>query len=410
MENIKVSKVICFASAKGGTGKTTISATLAKFLVALGKKVLLVDMDAVTNGLTLLYVEEMLKAKIHLTKEEASAKGIFEVTEDEPPTPFTVEGSFDMIPSAYVLQQTEGIPTETFRSAVSKILSAFREEYDYIMFDLQAGSNIYAGIALESADEVVIVSEYDPISAVGVERLKNVFQGVMPYEKTWILLNKILPEFAKSFSEFLKIARYLSPIPWDAEVVRALATRRLAIDTEKGSTHTLAIMQTAISLLGEEIAEEVNQWKQGQEKRIREPVNRQLKELDEEIKSVEKVAIESQYELRDLQQKSKKFVIKTTIFLAIVIAVGIEIFYFLSEPFLYFSDFLFWLSIMLLALFIPLLLFFYRRIEKQSRKQAKEEESRYSYLAYNLEDLKERRKKYKTLSEYDLETFLRKRE
>jgi cellulose biosynthesis protein BcsQ len=73
MENIKVSKVICFASAKGGTGKTTISATLAKFLVGLDKKVLLVDMDAVTNGLTLLYVEEMLKAKIHLTKEEASA-------------------------------------------------------------------------------------------------------------------------------------------------------------------------------------------------------------------------------------------------------------------------------------------------------------------------------------------------
>ena len=47
-------RVICFASAKGGSGKTVITATIGSFLAALGKRVLLIDTDAATNGLTLL--------------------------------------------------------------------------------------------------------------------------------------------------------------------------------------------------------------------------------------------------------------------------------------------------------------------------------------------------------------------
>ena len=48
--------VICFASAKGGAGKTVVTATVGTFLAALGKRVLIIDTDAATNGLTLFYI------------------------------------------------------------------------------------------------------------------------------------------------------------------------------------------------------------------------------------------------------------------------------------------------------------------------------------------------------------------
>jgi cellulose biosynthesis protein BcsQ len=51
--------VYCLASAKGGSGKTTIAATLALFLAQLRKDVLLIDCDEATGGLSLLYLEEV---------------------------------------------------------------------------------------------------------------------------------------------------------------------------------------------------------------------------------------------------------------------------------------------------------------------------------------------------------------
>ena len=50
---------ICFASSKGGSGKTTVTATLATFLNETGKRVLMVDCDEGTHGLTLMYLNEV---------------------------------------------------------------------------------------------------------------------------------------------------------------------------------------------------------------------------------------------------------------------------------------------------------------------------------------------------------------
>ena len=334
------SKVICFASAKGGSGKTIISAALAKFLAGLGKKVLIVDTDAATNGLSLFYLEELVNARKHLgeedvylfswdnvpgddskrllrslrddldigwvenvkidksgdgknirifkgensveimldeNKEKATLKisdgrihdlkvkiengklnlydktfacGIFETQGGKLATPFKIDESTDMIPTTYVIKQTEGVSQDEFKRSISKALSAFQDKYDYIILDAQAGSDIYAKIAIENADKIVVVSEYDPISAEGVDRLRHLFPEALSYDKTWILFNKVLPEFSKSLGDFLSVGRYLSPIPWDAEVVRAFARRRLAIDMDRGNDYALAIMQTAYSLLG----------------------------------------------------------------------------------------------------------------------------------------------------------------
>ena len=39
------SKVMCFASAKGGSGKTILIANIASFLTDIGKKCLIIDIN-----------------------------------------------------------------------------------------------------------------------------------------------------------------------------------------------------------------------------------------------------------------------------------------------------------------------------------------------------------------------------
>lgn len=133
------------------------------------------------------------------------------------------------------------------------------------------------------SDEVVIVSEYDPMSAAGVERLKALLREDLTYDRTWVLLNKILPEFAKSFTDFLEVAKYLSPIPWDAEVVRAYARRRLAIDTDTGNEHTLSILQTLKGLCGDSIQEQLAKWIQSRAAVIRQPLEQQYHDAEQEM-------------------------------------------------------------------------------------------------------------------------------
>ena len=130
--NVMKSKVICFASAKGGSGKTIISASIAKLLAALEKKILVIDMDAATNGLSLLFLDELVTAKKYFVENDITPHGIFETTDVELPNPFSITDSFEIIPAVYEIKQTENISEENFKKFLSKTLDAYKENYDYI--------------------------------------------------------------------------------------------------------------------------------------------------------------------------------------------------------------------------------------------------------------------------------------
>lgn len=71
-------KIICMASAKGGSGKTSLIATFGSFLSKLNKKILLIDSDFATNGLTLLFLKEVrVKAELIHSTARAPA-GLYE--------------------------------------------------------------------------------------------------------------------------------------------------------------------------------------------------------------------------------------------------------------------------------------------------------------------------------------------
>ena len=111
-------------------------------------------------------------------------------------------------------------------------------------------------------------------------RLKARLPDELDIGRTWILLNKLLPEFVAKFSEFLSVARYLPPIPWTADVVRAYSRRRLALDFQDGNQYTLGILAVVRELLDVDQSVALEDWLERQAARLREPLGEQLRDAE----------------------------------------------------------------------------------------------------------------------------------
>jgi chromosome partitioning protein len=305
-------RVFCIASAKGGSGKTVITAAFGKYLAALGKKVLLIDTDAATNGLSLLYLNEVVTHRDEIFPSEYREQekadlvplGMFDAAVGRPGVINSLEldEGLWLLPATYSFLDTESVGPGAFEDTIGRVLDMAREKYDFVFLDAQAGADSLAAVSMrpDTSDVVVIVSEYDPLSAGGVERLKSFFPASLTFDRTWILLNKVLPELSSALGDFLQVARYLSPIPWTADVVRAYVRRQLALDLERGNDYTLAVTQTIKGMVGEDIRTEIDEWLESRATALREPVHDQIRDLEVEAEGlvIERARIEKQQGIR----------------------------------------------------------------------------------------------------------------
>jgi cellulose biosynthesis protein BcsQ len=269
---------VCFISSKGGSGKTVTSSAVGTFLAELGFRVLLVDTDAATNGMTLLYLEQLLGSRRNKLRSDTSGIGLFEAKRGQPPTVIAISPNLHFVPASFSMTDTENTDAAQFELNLNLLLLK-RADYDFVLLDAQAGADKYAKAAVKAADQCVIVSEYDPVSAQGIERLKILFANVMDPATTHVLFNKVLAEFARVIGEGLAIARYLTPIPWDADVVRAFTRRDLAIDMKLANAYTLAIAAVTYSLFPDETGEAIDKWRGSAIQSSTEPFEVKLREL-----------------------------------------------------------------------------------------------------------------------------------
>ena len=307
--------IVCMASPKGGSGKTITSANLAALLTGLRKQVppkelaegpdrqkmvLLMDCDIATNGMTLLYLDKVVEAR---KKSSGGARaGLFDANGD--PTACPITDSVWLVPATYVMKDTQRIEEEDFSRNLDNAIKKYREHFKYIFLDAQAGRDSYAVAAMSRADKVVIVSEYDPISAKGVERLKTLIADEVSFEKLYVLFNKVLPELVEKTGDFLSVTNYLPPIPWSADVVRAFVRGKLPVDMENGNLFTVGLLATAGVLLGDEITRAGEEWKAGVASSMRQPFQDQLREVEAEIQAALRTRIDAQFEIEKLSPGS----------------------------------------------------------------------------------------------------------
>lgn len=169
--NSKHGRVIAVGNQKGGVGKTTNTVHLARALVELGRKVLIIDLD-MNHGATR-----------HFGIEPEAFFGSYEMlVGDEPPTNLTVthkdeeanvpEG-LEIIPAA---RKLEGIDQAvmskskfvTPKDVLKKPLDALRPNYDYIFLDTAPNATLPTLAAYMTADYFILSAMPDPFAIAGL--------------------------------------------------------------------------------------------------------------------------------------------------------------------------------------------------------------------------------------------------
>lgn len=178
-------KVIGVYHNKGGVGKTTVSVNLAAAFRNMGKRVLLIDIDAQANatfatGLVKFWRDE---------DDDLRDKNVFSLLKDSDknfihelrrPSKDFNSPEIDVIPSHITLidKQNEITGFLNTRFRLDKKIQLVKEEYDIVIIDAPPSRDIYAEITLITADYLLIPSDLKPFANQGLPNVKNFIKQV----------------------------------------------------------------------------------------------------------------------------------------------------------------------------------------------------------------------------------------
>ncbi|OGN11902.1 MAG: hypothetical protein A3C71_00175 [Candidatus Yanofskybacteria bacterium RIFCSPHIGHO2_02_FULL_43_15c] len=177
-----MARVINICNAKGGTGKTTTALNLSAYLAALGKYVLLIDLDAQANATSGLGI-----------KVEEDHQHIYHaVINEEPVAPIIRKTSlfgFDMLPAGSSLAgATVELATMDNREfKLKRALNSIRTNYDYIIIDSAPSLSLLMINGLVAAEEIIIPvqCEYYALEGLGnlLKTIELVRESLNPHLK-----------------------------------------------------------------------------------------------------------------------------------------------------------------------------------------------------------------------------------
>ena len=175
-----MTKVICFANNKGGSGKSTTCCNVGYSLQTLGKKVLLIDGDMQMN-LTLSFFND--DRALELAK---SGQNIYvAIKEQRDLTPYiqhTEYENLDIIPSSTLMS---GIEFDLFtkwqrefilRSGLEKIKKS--DVYDYILIDSPPTLGCWVMNIMCASDYLIIPVEASPWGLFGIANMFEFYEQV----------------------------------------------------------------------------------------------------------------------------------------------------------------------------------------------------------------------------------------
>lgn len=169
-------KIIAIANQKGGVGKTTTSVNLGAGLAQVGKKVLLVDIDAQGNATTGVGIEksELDQCIYNVLVEDADVQEVIRKTATE---------NLDVLPATIQLAgaEIELVPTISREVRLQRALQPVRDEYDYIIIDCPPSLGLLTINALTAADSVIIPVQCEYYALEGLSQLLNTVRLVQKH-------------------------------------------------------------------------------------------------------------------------------------------------------------------------------------------------------------------------------------
>ena len=159
-------KIIAFSNQKGGVGKTTTCVNMAAYLAALGKKVLLIDVDAQGNATTGLGYDK--------SKLEKSAYNV--IIEGDDVTDVMLNTDIDglyLLPSGIDLAgaEVELVQLKNRDKRLAEAVEKVRDKFDYMVIDCPPSLGVLTLNALVAAEEVIIPLQPHFLALHGLSKL-----------------------------------------------------------------------------------------------------------------------------------------------------------------------------------------------------------------------------------------------
>lgn len=156
-----MSVTIVFASGKGGTGKTTVTANVAIALCKKSKKVLLIDCDCGMRGLDLILG---LDKNLVYDMGDVIAGNCYTGDAVYP---------FPSVPGLFFMPAPMDAQDEISPQVMKQFIDTVKNSYDYILIDSPAGVGSGFETAIASADRAVIVVNAEPTGVRGALNVRK---------------------------------------------------------------------------------------------------------------------------------------------------------------------------------------------------------------------------------------------
>lgn len=182
-----MTRVISIANQKGGVGKTTTTINLSASIAALGKRVLIIDIDAQGNATTGLGV---MKDNIRNDSYDVLVNGLplneaILVTNQE---------NLDIVPATVQLAgaETEIASSENRERRLKIGIDSVRMYYDYILIDCPPSLGWLTINAFTASDSVLIPVQCEFYALEGVSQLFRTIQLVQQHYNRQLIIEGFL--------------------------------------------------------------------------------------------------------------------------------------------------------------------------------------------------------------------------
>lgn len=165
-------KIIAIANQKGGVGKTTSCVNLAASIAAMGRTVLMIDLDPQGNA--------TMGSGVNKHKLEHTALEVL-LAECEPHQAIhSTQAGYDLIPANRELTaaEVELIQASRKEYRLSQALSKIKGQYDYVLIDCPPSLNMLTVNALVASDSVLVPMQCEYYALEGLTGLVETIESV----------------------------------------------------------------------------------------------------------------------------------------------------------------------------------------------------------------------------------------